>query len=168
MNKKKFKKKDFINHWKRKYLYFFLSCITIWYFVTPINENFFNLHILPLDIIWRETFGGFSELGLFKFIVFNLIFAIGIYAVSVTLFIIITGADFWADGEFERAAFVWLIGVKDTSEPVVFKTIWTRKDMLKDKRKEKEMKFRQRNFNISIIYVPIISENTLNLLRYLL
>ena len=167
MVKIKYNKQAFISYWKRKYSYFFLSCLIIWYFFTPANENFINLHILPLDIVWRDTFGGFSELGLFKFVIFNLIFTIGIYAISVTLFIIVTGADFWEDGEFERAAFVWLIGAKDKSEPLVFKTFWTRREMFKERRKEKEMRKREIIFTISIIYVPIVSENTLNLLRYL-
>ena len=39
--------------------------------------------------------------------------------------------------------------------------------MFKERRKEKEMRNREIIFTISIIYVPIVSENILNLLRYL-
>ena len=164
-NKKKFKIKDFYNYWKRKYLYFFITCMLIWYFITPNNDYFYSIYILPLDIIYSVTFGGFSELNLFEFIFYNLIGAVGIYAVSVTVFIIVIGGIFNDNDPFENAALRWLIGIKDTSEPINYKIIWTKKEILKEKREESKMKFKQWMFNLSMIYVPIISLNVLNILR---
>ena len=135
MNKKRFKKKDFITYWKRKYFYFFISCLVIWYFLIPnTNNHLISLHILPLDIFFGYPFTGFFELGLFKFLIFNIIGMIGLYAISVTLFIFVTGADFWDKGDFQDEAFRWIVGLKDSSEQINFKTIWTRKKLLKEKK----------------------------------
>lgn len=166
---KKFKKKDFIKYWRKKYFYFISFNLLFWYFFAPVyflENNNLAIHILPLDILFGTHLGGFFEINLFELIFYNLLAAIGIYAISVTVFIFVTGADFWDDGEFEKAAFRWLTGLEDKNEKITWRI--TRKMFEKEKKEDSIRNFKQWMFNISIIYIPIVTKTVVNIAKYLI
>ena len=124
------------------------------------------IHILPLDIIFGTHLGGFFDLHIFELIIYNSIAAIGIYAVSVTVFIFVTGADFWDKGEFQDEAFRWLAGLKNTEEKINRKI--TKNFIEKEKKEESARNFNQRMFNLSLIFIPIFTKTIVNLTKFII
>ena len=166
---KGFKKKDFIKYWRRKYTYFIIVNILFWYLVTPFNpweKNNFTIHILPLDIIFGTNLGGFFDLHISELIIYNFIAAIGIYAVSVTVFIFVTGADFWDKGDFQDAAFRWLAGLKNTEEKINWKI--TKNFIEREKKEQSARNFNQWMFNLSLVFIPIFTKTIVNLTRFII
>ena len=164
-----FKKKNFIKYWQRKYTYFIIFNLLFWYLVTPLNpweKKDLIIHILPLDIIFGTNLGGFFDLNLFELIIYNSIAAIGIYAVSVTVFIFVTGADFWDKGDFQDKAFRWLAGLKNTEEKINRKI--TKNFIEKEKKEESARNFNQWMFNLSLIFIPMFTKTIVNLTKFII
>ena len=164
-----FKKKNFIKYWQRKYTYFIIFNLLFWYLVTPLNpweKKDLIIHILPLDIIFGTNLGGFFDLNLFELIIYNSIAAIGIYAVSVTVFIFVTGADFWDKGDFQDKAFRWLAGLKNTEEKINQKI--TKNFIEKEKKEESARNFNQWMFNLSLIFIPMFTKTIVNLTKFII
>ena len=163
MKSQKFIKSEYIKYWRRKYLYFIIINLIYWYFTSPgllTNHTNLTISILPLDIIFNTNLGGFFELHFFEFIIYNFLAAFGIYAVSVSVFVISTGIILNSTDPFKLAAIVWLLGLKDKSIQK-----FNLKIMFQAKKDEKTRKFKQLIFNISIIYIPIISKTIVDALK---
>ena len=165
MKSQKFIKSEYIKYWRRKYLYFIIINLIYWYFTSPgllTNHTNLTISILPLDIIFNTNLGGFFELHFFEFIIYNFLAAFGIYAVSVSVFVISTGIILNSTDPFKLAAMDWLLGLKDKSTPKFnLKTMFAPKE----KKDEKTRKSKQLIFNISIIYIPIISKTIVDVLK---
>ena len=164
MKNQKFIKSEYIKYWRRKYLYFIIINLIYWYFTSSVlltDHTNLTISILPLDIIFNSNLGGFFELHFFEFIIYNFIAAFGIYVVSASVFVISTGLILNTD-PFELAAMDWLLGLKDKSTPKFnLKTMFAPKE----KKDEKTRKSKQLIFNISIIYIPIISKTIVDVLK---
>ena len=164
MKNQKFIKSEYIKYWRRKYLYFIIINLIYWYFASSVlltDHTNLTISILPLDIIFNTNLGGFFELHFFEFIIYNFIAAFGIYVVSASVFVISTGLILNTD-PFELAAMDWLLGLKDKSTPKFnLKTMFAPKE----KKDEKTRKSKQLIFNISIIYIPIISKTIVDVLK---
>ena len=164
MKNQKFIKSEYIKYWRRKYLYFIIINLIYWYFTSSVlltDHTNLTISILPLDIIFNTNLGGFFELHFFEFIIYNFIAAFGIYVVSASVFVISTGLILNTD-PFELAAMDWLLGLKDKSTPKFnLKTMFAPKE----KKDEKTRKSKQLIFNISIIYIPIISKTIVDVLK---
>ena len=163
MKNQKFIKSEYIKYWRRKYLYFIIINLIYWYFASSVlltDHTNLTISILPLDIIFNTNLGGFFELHFFEFIIYNFLAAFGIYVVSGSVFVISTGIILNSKDPFELAALDWLLGFKDKSTQK-----FNLKIMFKEKKDEKNRKFKQLIFNISIIYIPIISKTIVDVLK---
>ena len=165
MKNQNFIKSEYIKYWRRKYLYFIIINLICWYFASSVlltDHTNLTISILPLDIIFNTNLGGFFELHFFEFIIYNLLAAFGIYVVSVSVFVISTGIILNSKDPFELAALDWLLGFKDKStQKFNLKTMF----IPKEKTNEKTRKLKQLIFNISIIYIPIISKTIVDVLK---